>query len=352
MLGFEDNLDMEMGRSVDKVMEIDESFLEGYRDRRGKPSQSPTIEPDFETPDQPEPTKVDPHNDQVGERGGGDQTSTPVGDQSDQTSAGQEADHLPASGEEGAVDAADDAHEFVVESSATPPQEHDGASNEPVPVSLQKTDHQEAVQNAARGGSGSNASAANLPVSGFKVHNLGSATVPSVKGLPGALLEQLRDVLISAAVRELGVTHREAKAYVNRLSQSALVVAFLSAQLDSRLDVDAATARASELYRSRDPLLGGVLERLDSLEANDAKHASALEKMAGKVTGVAHTTGALEHAMSYFIADRVENLARGATTGSSVPVLHKSALAVREMLRSETQKQARLEREQAGRPIR
>src|SRR5699024_5238271 len=139
-----------------------------------------------------------------------------------------------------------------------------GELDDEVPGSLQKTDHQEAVQAAAstatKGGSGSDPDGSSLlPSSGFQL----TGSKPQIRALPKEIITVLREQLRSAATRELKVSDQEARDFSERLSQGSLVTAFLLAQLDLRMEADPTTTRAAELFRSRDPLLGSVVTRME-----------------------------------------------------------------------------------------
>lgn len=232
---------------------------------------------------------------------------------------------------------------------AAPPQEVALDSEHKTPVPLQKSDHQDAVQNAARAGSSSSSSASKkLPRSGFKLWH--STSEPGVRGMPEAVMDQMRELLASAAVRELAVSGHEARAFAGKLSQTSLVVAFLCARLDHRLEVDEATNLAATLFRSQDPLMGGVLARLEALEASDQQIAGTMTKVAGEVKAVHEATTALEHGVAFYIADRVANLNRGATgLVEDIPVGDKRVVVLRDKLRSAAAKQTRAERDRDGR---
>jgi hypothetical protein len=113
-----------------------------------------------------------------------------------------------------------------------------------------KTDQQDVVQAATgtMGGAGSSNAGA-LPESGFRIQGLESQ--PMVRNLPRPLVDAMRAQLRAAAVRERGVSDGSAEEFSRRLSQGALVTAFLLAQLDVRMDTDPATQAAVELFRSQ-----------------------------------------------------------------------------------------------------
>jgi hypothetical protein len=211
-----------------------------------------------------------------------------------------------------------------------------------------KTDQQDAIQAAGTKGGGSVATT--LPESGFRVEGLQSQ--PLVRNLPRQVVEAMRAQLRTAAVRERGATDSAAEAFSRRLSQGALVTAFLLAQLDVRIDTDPATQAAAELFRSQDPLLGSVASRMDSLEQLERSSAAQLEKLGKAVTDVQRTNAAIEQAIAYSIADRTENFLRGSHDIHEAPITHKDAIYIRDKVREETQKRSQFERDQDGRPIR
>lgn len=214
-----------------------------------------------------------------------------------------------------------------------------------------KTDQQDAIQ-AATGtkGGGAGGTATALPESGFRVE--GPQSQPLVRNLPRQVVEAMRTQLRTAAVRERGASDSAAEAFSQRLSQGALVTAFLLAQLDVRIDTDPATQAAAELFRSQDPLLGSVASRMDSLEQLERSSAAQLEKLDKAVTDLQRTNAAIEQAIAYSIADRTENFLRGSHDIHEAPITHKDAIYIRDKVREETQKRSQFERDQHGRPIR
>ncbi|MFJ3858351.1 hypothetical protein ACIPRL_19155 [Streptomyces sp. NPDC090085] len=219
------------------------------------------------------------------------------------------------------------------------------------PGSPQSTGDQGAVQSApSKGGSGSTADAAALPQSGFRL--VGVQSQPHIKALPDSVMNALREQLRAAAVRELGVSDSAARGFSRRLSQGTLVMAFLLAHLDLHLDADPATERAVELFRSRDPLLGGVLTRLMGIEAVERERDGLLRKLRDELGEVRRTSAVIEQALAYSIADRTENFLRGSHNLHDAPITHKEAIRLRDMAREATRKQLRLEREREGRPFR
>ncbi|WP_326742777.1 hypothetical protein [Streptomyces sp. NBC_01768] len=262
----------------------------------------------------------------------------------------------------GSAPAADDvpvpeAHTDVEEDIAAGAVAHDAvcAPDRPeheTPGSLQLTDHQEAVQSAAsKGGSnGVPGTAATLPQSGFRLSGVKSQ--PHIKALPESIMSVLREQLRAAAVRELGVSDSAARTFSQRLSQGTLVTAFLLAQLDLRIDADPATERAVALFRSRDPLLGSVVARLEGIEAAECERDGLLYKLRDELAEVRRTSAVIEQALAYSIADRTENFLRGSHNIHDAPITHREAIYLRDKAREETRKQTQLEREREGRPTR
>lgn len=263
----------------------------------------------------------------------------------------QPADHAPAEQvlrDEGTSrDAGDDAaHEIADhdEKAASKQRQKDVSTR-------RKSDQRDAIQSASgtKGGSGSGSDDL-LPRSGFGLP--GVSSTPLVRGLPQEITGVLRERLKAAAIRELGVSEKAASTFSEQISQSGLVIGFLLAQLDVRMEADPATTAAVKLFRSQDPLLGSVALRMDDLEAREAKQAEQLAQLLKVLTEVRDTSAVLEQEVAYSIADSTENLARGGHTVDSIPLTHKSAILVRDRAREETRKQRKIEKEREGRPIR
>ncbi|QXV57439.1 hypothetical protein [Amycolatopsis sp. TNS106] len=236
---------------------------------------------------------------------------------------------------------------------ALPPPEPRQVPDSTKAASLQYTDHQDAVQNgttSTKGGTTGSGENATLPQSGFRLSGVKSQ--PSVRALPSVVVSTLREHLRSAAVRELGATDRVARAFTERLSQASLVTAFLLAQLDLRLDVDAATRAAAELFRSHDPLLGAVAARLATLEELEVERAARWGDIRAELGELRQIISVVEQTSAYLIADRTENFLRGSHDLRDAPITHGSAIFVRDKAREAVQEQTRLERVREGRPIR
>lgn len=340
--------------STDDVMDVDTSFLDAYRS--GGPEALKAEQERADHDAEPEDGLADERGQEApGEHGGSGSGSTGEASQA----AGRDPEPEPeAVAEEIEADASDDVEdeldEFDGPEHDDPLPSHD--DDELIPSSLRLTDHQDAVQAAASssarsGGSGADGDGADLlPRSGFRVDDV--SRQPNIKSLPDSIMDVLREQLRSAAVRELGVADAVAREFSDRLGQGTLVTAFLIAQLDLRLGTDAATARAAELFRSRDPLLGSVVARMKTLEAREREQAGLLKALAGQLSEVKETGAVVEQALAYSIADRTENFLRGSHTTSEAPIGHKTAVLVRDRAREATKKQSRIERERDGRPIR
>ncbi|MFF1880072.1 hypothetical protein ACFVVC_01220 [Pseudarthrobacter sp. NPDC058196] len=335
--------------STDELMDVDTSFLDAYRTggseglkRAQQRAQQP--EPERDTPEKaeaPQPSTEDPDRDSgAGQRGGSGASSATPPAQSDAVAVD------PAATAHVHDDADDEAHQAVL--SVSPPE--DATLLPSVP--LQHTDHQDSVQSAAaRGGSGGGDEGSGaLPQTGFRLDGVKSQ--PAVRALPETIVGALRKQLRSAAVRELGVGDTAAREFAERLSQASLVTAFLLAQLDLGLATDAATRRAAQLFRSRDPLLGSIAARMETLERWGREQSQGLAALHGQLGEVKETSAAIEQAVAYSIADRTSNFLRGSHDVHEAPITHKDAVFVRDRVREATKKQAKLEREREGRPIR
>ncbi|MUU73395.1 hypothetical protein [Pseudarthrobacter sp. GA104] len=334
--------------STDERMDIDTSFLDAYRTGGSdglKKAQARALEQEESGKDlQPNPDAASGDLEREG-------SSTQHGGSGSSGATGTAASQP---GEAAAPQAHDDAEDL---SDATdvlaPPMPPHAEANLTPPVPLQHTDHQEAVQSAAaRGGSdgGDEGDSVTLPQTGFRLSGVKSQ--PAVRALPEVLVGTLREQLRSAAVREFGASDAAAREFTERLSQASLVTAFLLAQLDLGLDVDAATRRAAQLFRSRDPLLGSIAARMENLERRERERNEGLAGLREQVGEVKDASAAIEQALAYSIADRTSNFLRGSHNIHDAPIIHKDALFVRDKVREETKKQARIEREREGRPIR
>ena len=227
---------------------------------------------------------------------------------------------------------------------------HDAGSSIPA---RRRSGHQDAVQaltstDQAKGGSAGGGNA--LPDSAFRVP--GMDTPPQVRNLPRLLVDALRTQLKAAAMRERAVPEGSAEAFTCKLSQGALVTAFLLAQLDVGLDTDPATQTAAALFRSQDPLLGSVAERMTALEQLEEGRARQFERLQQELREVHDTAAVIEQAVAYSIADRTENFLRGSHNIHDAPIAHKDAIYIRDKAREETQKRAKFEQDRNGRPMR
>ncbi|MFJ2419234.1 hypothetical protein [Streptomyces brevispora] len=356
---------LEATTPTDEVMEVDTSFLNAYR-RGGseelkrvqaQAAQSGAAQADLDVEAAADRPDLEPgHEPGTGdsERAGGSHQCGGVdGGQNPAdlvppggAPAGHAADAVPAPGAQPDLkDAA--AAEVSAHGVASAPAEPERATS----GSLQFTGHQDAAQSAtSKGGPGSTAEAATLPQSGFRL--VGVQSQPHIKALPESIMNALREHVRAAAVRELAVSDSAAREFSRRLSQGTLVTAFLLAQLDLHLDVDPATGRTVELFRSRDPLLGSVMARLVSIEAAERERDGLLRKLRDELGEVRQTAAVVEQALAYSIADRTENFLRGSHNLHDAPITHKEAIHLRDMAREATRKQSKLEREREGRPIR
>lgn len=326
--------------STEDVMDVDTSFLDAYR--RGG---SEALEEEQERAEQAE----------RGGSGGG--SAAEAGDP-----GGASVDAEPDYGSEAEdieLDASDDVDDSLDDAALPEPTPSSADDAEDLtPASLRLTDHQDAAQAASsstsssRGGDGGDDDGGSAVLPRARLRLDGAARQPNIKSLPDSIIDVLREQLRSAAVRELGVDDRAARGFVEKLSQGTMVTAFLIAHLDLRLGADAATERAAELFRSRDPLLGSVVARMQGLEAREEEQAGLLKALSAQLAEVRETSAVVEQALAYSIADRAENFLRGSHNSAEAPIGHKAAVAVRDRAREATKKQTRIERERDGRPIR
>lgn len=214
---------------------------------------------------------------------------------------------------------------------------------------LEHTDHQEAVQSAVARGDDESTGEGELPTTAFRVADVVSQ--PTVRALPEAVMIGLREQLRSAAVREAGASDHQAQVFAKRLSQASLITAFLLAHLDLGIGVDAATARAAELFRSRNPLLGRVASRLEAHIAAEADRGDQLVQLREELREVRLTADVLEQVLAYSVADRTEHLARGTAGVGDLDLRHGSVIRLRDRAREATRKQHRVEADRDGRRL-
>ncbi|MGH3977304.1 MAG: hypothetical protein ACRDS9_28920, partial [Pseudonocardiaceae bacterium] len=224
-------------------------------------------------------------------------------------------------------------------------------AEEVTPGSLTHTDQQEAIQTAAQGstrtaaGAGGSAPNSAEAVSAQVGRSAGLAPAgllnrtgfalrgvetPIVRKLPDKIDFQLRSELSRALAQDPAVTGAQAKRFCDGLSQGALVVAFLAAHLDLDLPTDTSTTLTTALFRSRSPLLAGVLERLTRLEQTTVETASNLAKVHQDVRELDQRSEIIEQGVAWAVAERAENLVRGANTVRDVDFNHPAAVAMRD----------------------
>lgn len=242
------------------------------------------------------------------------------------------------------------------ESAQTPPTSTStsrvrGASEKTARISTErKSDQRDAIQSAGRTGGSSQSTAADLPRSGFRLVDEDSQL--QIRYLPSVLSEALRRQVAKAAEREKQVSPREAEVFAKRLSNGALVIAFLMAGLDIRLSTDESTGLAAELFRSEDPLLGSVLSRLDGIADEQVVAAEQSRHLMAAAVDATKTAAVLEQLVAYSVADRTENFLRYEHDLHKAPITHREVLHLRDRAREETAKQLAKEKRDEGRPYR
>lgn len=304
----------------------------------------PDVEPDVEREPEPELGPVGAH--------GGTSTST--------SGTGGGA----GSGAAGLQDVVGPEHPELDEEAQPERDEPAGTSGEPqiepvVPTSLQKTDQQDAVQDltsAVRGGSSAGSASGGTVLPTAK--NLGAFAVagmertPKVVRLPEPLTLALREQIRRTALRELGVSESAARDFSTALGSTALVIAFLSAHLDHDLDLDPSTMIAVNLFRSADPLLGSVVNKLNALEAGTSAREGLLSRMRAEQKALAAQVAVTEQLMAYLVADQESNFLRGTGDLKSIPVTHEIAVMVRDRARRQVDDLRDLEKRRDGTPMR
>lgn len=338
--------------------ELDMSWLDKFR--KGKEEAEPEKEseptppgPEAEHPEPDEDAEDDAleHEEDRDDEREGDETAHEHGGTTSSAGGGGGLAGATPEGEPASVvvEAEQPEHEDVhVDAAPEPERPHD------VPVSLQHTDHQEDVQSrAARSGGGSSDSAGSdgvLPSSAAVIGDGGSR--PLAKSFPEEVLEALRRVLRTSAVRELGVTEQQAAEFAKNRSSAQLTLAFVISGLDMRIEMDDATHLAAELFRTRDPLMGSVLRRLDALSAQEEKRDGLLQRMREETSATRESSEMAELVTSFVLTDRFDGLMRGTNDAMTIPFGDDRVGRVREKARDEIRKQRKIEKEKKGRPIR
>lgn len=233
----------------------------------------------------------------------------------------------------------------------SPDHEVDASDDEDeIPVSLQHTDHQDDVQERAFASGGSSSEGTDvLPVTAFTVE---AESRPFVRSLPSAIVKPLLDAVRQGAIRELGVSAKEADSFLERISASSLVTAFLLAGLDIEMNVDPRTARVTELLRSRDPQIGGVFKRLVAMEEHERERDRALRRMREEIDETRRAAEVTEMVSVYNVTDHELNLMTGGHDPMKAPFTDRRVLAVRDKAREDVRRQKKIEKDREGRPIR
>lgn len=225
----------------------------------------------------------------------------------------------------------------------------DGESSDRVSAE-RKSDQRDEIQAAKSSTSTGGGGGGPLPRAGFKLTEDRSQL--QIRNLPDELTAELRNRIIAAAQREKGATEDEARAFARRLSLSSLVSAFLMAGLDKRLDADASTSLATDLFRSQDPLLGAAVDRIEKVQEAQDKGLELTNYLTAQSRAQEKTLDVIEQLLAYSVADRTENFLRGSHDIHKAPIAHKDAVFMRDRARDETKRHQQIEVRAEGRPLR
>lgn len=190
------------------------------------------------------------------------------------------------------------------------------------------------------------------PWSSTPCHINGVTSQPAIRTIPPVILDELRRILTDAALKEADQTTSQVRDWVDRLSQTTLVIGCVLASLDVAIEVDATTRHVIDLYRRRTPLFDTILTRLDQLVATGHTQNQTTTRIRDELRDLRTTSRAIEQACAYTIADRSENFLRGSHDVHDAPITHRDALFVRDRIRQLVAAQHKLETERAGRPLR
>lgn len=190
---------------------------------------------------------------------------------------------------------------------------------------------------------------------GLRIADMGNSPV-RVKNLPDEVADPLAEQLAEAVVNSNSRVHAGiARAWAQRHSQTALVMAYMCAHLQLELDLDPSTAQVVSFFRTADPVLGAVLTRLDSLNEANSSLDKALRRHArltsDRLGELGRTGRVAEMGLSFLLADRAENLSVGLSAAAQLPFEAKesSVLDARTVVRRASEDTHRREKDQQGR---
>lgn len=330
----------------------------GYMDQALREHQLPTSDDlEIQLPTRREPKKEapasEPHG--LGQHGGG-ADGTPASEaHADVTASGasgdaapapqrddpDEGEHTDSTDEQIAARAARDAVPPAGENEATaelveqaPPEQK--PVDEPAPESAPEPErHQDLTELLA-------SSEGTSPRTYKRVGaSYGKVPMTNVKRFPQPAVDRVRAMLALVAGGE----------FAESISAPSLLTAFVMANTGLELDVDENTAAAVDAFRENDPRMVDVEDKLDLALENINQLGRAMNIGLRRIGETGHIVDELEFGVAFLVADRVVRLADPQTDETTVEIVQKKSLAVRDRLRSQTKAQRTIEKQREERSI-
>jgi hypothetical protein len=161
----------------------------------------------------------------------------------------------------------------------------------------------------------------------------------TVTRFPQPFVDRLRQMLAPVIGNE----------FAQAISAPALLTSFLMATLGVDLDVDENTAAAAEAFRTSEPRISAVEDKIDGVLENIDQLAGAMRLSLTRISETANVADAMEFGLAYLVADRVVGLSTLDTDETNVDVAQKKVLAARQRIRARTKEQRTIEKQQDGR---
>lgn len=155
----------------------------------------------------------------------------------------------------------------------------------------------------------------------------------TVKRFPQPLVDKLRILIAPKLGGEFAET----------ISASALVSAFLVAQLGVDLDFDESTAAAVDAFRDEDQRVTVIEDRIELALQNIDQLAQATRLGLKRVSEVGVTADSIDFAVAYLLTDRVAGLSTADVNESNVDVTQKKVLVARSQVRAAARAQRTIE---------
>lgn len=167
----------------------------------------------------------------------------------------------------------------------------------------------------------------------------GDVPVTHLKRFPQPAADTLRAMLARSTGTE----------FAESISIPAMVTAFLMAHTGLHLEVDENTAAAAQAFRDDNPRLSRVEDRVEETLENIDQLAGALKLGLRRIADTATIAENLEFGVSFLVGDRVARMATPEIDETSVKIVQKKTLIVRERMRAQAKAQRTIEKQNEGR---